>query len=496
MKLLTETNAGKLLIKCEDEEEGEPHPHCAHGPTLLFYYEDKSPREGYYACSAYRDKKLCSFNLPAKELTTKHLSRVYDVSTLQFRNLREKFLDSTYESQKHYCLTCNEPLKESDLQPHLKHEVKRNLATRLIKNPTTFLTPLDNDKAQAQYFFDDKALQFFENCFNDLKVTKVICIGAPRLHAHLQNMCSANIKSFLLDFDYRFYYFYNDQEYAWYNMCNNYFFDELQKQEFFRFLKCKSNDRILIFTDPPFGCRTEPVAATLHKLTKLYNRINQLPYQPLPIFWIFPYFSAHYIQQQMPALQMSDYKINYTNHTSYTDMGNKSRKLGSPVRIFTNVPLQLLKLPIQEQYKYCSKCEKYTALENRHCEKCNSCPSKNGATYKHCDLCGLCVKPYYVHCNNCRRCTQLESHNCLEYQQKQKCWICREVGHTEHKCSYWQKKMKCSNIFPRYSLNAKETEIVCLLCKVKGHNEQMCERRDKYLKEFTFMSETQLMEKI
>lgn len=64
-------------------------------------------------------------------------------------------------------------------------------------------------------------------------------MGAPRLHAHLINMCSASIKSFLLDFDYRFYYFYNDHEYAWYNMCNNHFFDELQKQEFFRFLKCK-----------------------------------------------------------------------------------------------------------------------------------------------------------------------------------------------------------------------------------------------------------------
>lgn len=197
----------------------------------------------------------------------------------------------------------------------------------------------------------------------------------------------------------------------------------------------------------------------------------------------------------MPALQMSDYKINYTNHSSYTDIGNKSRKLGSPVRIFTNVPLQLLKLPIQEQYKYCSKCEKYTALENRHCPKCNFCPSINGATYKHCDLCGICVKPYYVHCNNCRRCTQLEGHNCLDYQNKQKCWICRKVGHTENNCSYWQRKTQCSNIFPRKSIK-KEMEIVCLLCKVKGHNEMLCDKRDKFLKEFTFMSETQLTDNV
>lgn len=68
--------------------------------------------------------------------------------------------------------------------------------------------------------------------------SKVICIGAPRLHAHLINHCSPAIKSFLLDLDYRFYYFYQDDQYAWFNMCNNYFFDELQKQEFYRFLKC------------------------------------------------------------------------------------------------------------------------------------------------------------------------------------------------------------------------------------------------------------------
>lgn len=257
-----------------------------------------------------------------------------------------------------------------------------------------------------------------------------------------------------------------------------------------------SNERVLLFTDPPFGCRTEPIAATLLKLTRLYNRINQLPYQPLPIFWIFPYFSAHYIQQQMPALQMSDYKINYTNHTSYTDLGNKSRKLGSPVRIFTNVPLELLKLPIQEQYKYCSKCQKYTALENRHCPKCNTCPSKNGATYRHCDQCGVCVKPYYVHCPNCRRCTQQENHNCLEYQVKQQCWICRQVGHIEHKCPYWQRKSQCSSVFHKLGSTSNRTEIVCLLCKGKGHNELKCDQRSRYLKENTFMNETKLLDRI
>lgn len=67
-------------------------------------------------------------------------------------------------------MSCNKPLIQGDLQHHLGHDVKQNLSTRLLKNPTLFLAPMDNDKAQAQYFFDEKSLSFFENAFRDLKI--------------------------------------------------------------------------------------------------------------------------------------------------------------------------------------------------------------------------------------------------------------------------------------------------------------------------------------
>ncbi|XP_073845805.1 rRNA N(6)-adenosine-methyltransferase ZCCHC4 [Musca autumnalis] len=480
----------RLIVKCEDDEEGDIHPRCVHGPTILFYYEDQGPEHGYYGCSAYRDKKLCSFHLPASELNVKHFRRQYDTSTVEYRNLRKKFLEG-HEDQKHYCLSCNKPLVNDELQQHLNHNVKQNLVKRYLEDPTLFLPPLNNDKAQAQYFFDDKSLLFFVNTLRDLKISKIICMGAPRLHCHISSKPSIDIKSYLLDLDHRFIYFYDDSSFGWYNMCNNHFFDELQKQEFFKFLKCQSDERLLIFTDPPFGCRTELIGSTLHKITRLYNKINQLPYQPLPIFWIFPYFLAQYIQKVVPSLQMSDYKINYTNHDSYTDIGKLARKQGSPVRLFTNVPLEIVKLPVKEQYKYCSKCQKYTALENRHCDVCQSCPSKNGSTYVHCNQCGMCVKPSYVHCRNCRRCTQKEDHNCIEYQKHQTCYICRAVGHTEEKCSFWKKKA-LHLIFPTIGNGV----IVCILCNESGHNEMNCDKRSLHLKEFTFMGETQLMENI
>lgn len=69
--------------------------------------------------------------------------------------------------------------------------------------------------------------------------SKIICMGAPRLHCYLSSKPSNQVKSYLLDLDHRFIYFYDDTSFAWYNMCNNHFFDELQKQEFFKFLKCQ-----------------------------------------------------------------------------------------------------------------------------------------------------------------------------------------------------------------------------------------------------------------
>jgi hypothetical protein len=35
----------------------ENHPHCQHGPTLLFSSDDTQ----FYSCAAFRDKKDCNF---------------------------------------------------------------------------------------------------------------------------------------------------------------------------------------------------------------------------------------------------------------------------------------------------------------------------------------------------------------------------------------------------------------------------------------------------
>uniref|UniRef100_W8C4Y5 Zinc finger CCHC domain-containing protein 4 n=1 Tax=Ceratitis capitata TaxID=7213 RepID=W8C4Y5_CERCA len=485
-------NSNKLQIIYPDDENNSPHPHCPHGPTLLFQTPNNVNNEttgSYYACAAHRDKRLCNFHLSAEDLTPQKVAKRYELEqfTNVYKEQRQKFLAKKNTVGRHFCLGCNVPLLRDEHLAHAGHEIVWNLTDKFLNDPTRFLYPLEDDKVQAQYFFDDKALKFFGKCFVDLGVNKVICMGAPRLHAYLRNE-HPEIRSFLLDFDHRMYFFYHDYDYAWYNMCNNHFFDQAQHLQFEKFLKCEPNDKLLIFTDPPFGCRTEPIAGTLRQLTREYNKINKLPHTPLPIFWIFPYFSEHYIQQEMPQMHMCDYKVNYTNHKEYTDVGDKSRKLGSPVRVFTNIPLEVLHLPVEEAYKYCVQCERYTALENRHCNKCGKCPSKNGSTYRHCELCGCCVKPNYVHCKNCRRCTQAEEHNCEMYQANQRCWICQEKGHTEMNCEEWLNYCGASRLV--YGQNDKV--ITCLICRKKGHNERNCKQRSKYLEEVTFMGVTDL----
>ncbi|XP_053964926.1 rRNA N6-adenosine-methyltransferase ZCCHC4 [Anastrepha ludens] len=481
----------KLQIIYPDAQNDQPHPHCPHGPTLLFQTPAQAVGNqiaAYYACAAHRDKRLCNYHLPVEQVTPQKLAKRYELDGIidLYRQHRRKLLSVSKGGACHYCLRCNLPLLPDELSRHTGHEMVWNLSAELLRDPTLFLRPLDDDKVQAQYFFDIKALSFFATCFHNLGINKVVCMGAPRLHAYIRNECT-EMRSFLLDFDHRMFYFYDDDNFAWYNMCNNHFFDQAQRKQFKKFLKCEPDEKLLIFTDPPFGCRTEPLAATLRRLTSLFCTLNHLPYQPLPIFWIFPYFSEHYIQQEMPHMRMCDYKVNYTNHVSFKDVGVGSRKLGSPVRAFTNVPLELLRLPVKEEYKYCALCQLYTALENRHCDKCACCPSKNGSTYRHCELCGCCVKSKYLHCKNCRRCTQSEEHECQMYQANQHCWICLQKGHTEFSCAEWSKHCRRKHI-----VDTCEKVITCLLCKRKGHNERSCAHRSKYLDEVTFMGVTEV----
>lgn len=186
-------------------------------------------------------------------------------------------------------------------------------------------------------------------------------------------------------------------------------------------------------------------------------------------------------------MSMVDYKVDYTNHKLYHS-GEKGRKQGSPIRIFTNVPLNRIHLPESEGYRLCRPCEQYRSIENIHCTVCKTCPSKNGSKYVHCNQCALCVKPSYRHCSQCNRCTQIQGHKCIDYQRNLTCWICRQKGHNEANCIKWftWKKSKTS----KKSVKLGAVKKRCFICAATGHNEKTCKRRAELLNEHTFMQTT------
>lgn len=161
-------------------------------------------------------------------------------------------------------------------------------------------------------------------------------MGAPALFDHLSQ---ADLECFLLDIDTRLISFHPSTNFAWYNMFNHHFFmGQNSKNEYLSFLKDeKVEDNLVIFTDPPFGCRTEPLVDTIKKICEDYRIVNKNQKKIIPIIWVFPYYMENYITKIMPELSMSDYKVNYTNHATYNETSRARKDMGSPVRIFTNI---------------------------------------------------------------------------------------------------------------------------------------------------------------
>lgn len=295
--------------------------------------------------------------------------------------------------------------------------------------------------------------------------SKTICLGTPRLHEQIREL--PGCKSLLLDYDTRLMHFYSpEEEFLRYNMFNHYFFcGEYSGRVFSKFLKNTSKrDKVCLLVDPPFGCRTEALSLTLKRIQLEYMTLNR---ELLPVIWVFPYFMEKYVTKSMPEMTMLDYKVSYTNHSTYNDSG----RFGSPVRLFTNALPRLVRF--HKGFKFCAKCQMYTRVENPHCDKCRSCPSKNGAVYKHCFDCEECVKPYYVHCFVCHRCVQLDGHSCADYQRNAFCWICDEKGHVEKTCPLLtaNKGVKAKGKGTR----------TCLVCRKPKHNERQCRAKEALL---------------
>ncbi|XP_033634478.1 rRNA N6-adenosine-methyltransferase ZCCHC4-like isoform X1 [Asterias rubens] len=419
-------------------------PCCPHGPTLLFErFNGKHKKQRYYACSACRDRKDCSFYQLADEKVSeaKKMSREELNRSQQPWTSHEHFFQRMQDtkdlspSERKFCQSCSLLLRPQEVQTHSKHKIKADLTDAILSQPSYLLLPLEDNKTNAQYLFSKTATEFLITTIKRLGYDRVLCVGSPRLHEMIQSEASSDLSSLLLDIDHRYGQFYPPSLFCRYNMFNDHFLDGEKSRTICEdFLHRNHGDGIVMVTDPPFGGRVEILAEVIQRMMGRWTMgLQDLgSTAKLPLLWIFPYFLEQRILDSFPSFTMLDYKVDYDNHPLFQSNRKKARKKGSPVRVFTNLQPSEIHLPLDEGYRFCKACKRYVAEENIHCTQCNSCTSKDGSTYKHCKDCQRCVKPGYVHCTVCQRC-ELPDHQCN--RQSMGCHICGSLTHKRKECT-------------------------------------------------------------
>ncbi|XP_068870419.1 rRNA N6-adenosine-methyltransferase ZCCHC4 isoform X2 [Aphelocoma coerulescens] len=323
--------------------------------------------------------------------------------------------------------------------------------------PTLLFAKTSQGKEQGRRFYacsacrDRKDCNFFQ--WEDEKVSKTRLAAreeynrnhqplfthrqnVDRLHEMIQSRASQeeefSVRSLLLDIDFRYSQFYTEGEFCHYNMFNHHFFGgEAAHETCRKFLYEENGERVIMVTDPPFGGLVEALASSFKKLMAMWKETEKEGHdnKEMPVFWIFPYFFESRILDFFPSFSMMDYQVDYDNHALYKH--GKTGRRQSPVRIFTNLTPNMIVLPEEEGYRFCTVCQRYVSSGNQHCEICNSCTSKDGRRWKHCVLCKKCVKPSWFHCNNCNCCT-LQKHSCEKTDIG--CFVCGKAGHKRSAC--------------------------------------------------------------
>ncbi|XP_067928630.1 rRNA N6-adenosine-methyltransferase ZCCHC4-like isoform X2 [Watersipora subatra] len=288
----------------------------------------------------------------------------------------------------------------NDLCTNKSHPYQyKELSTEEFHYPSRWLRPKESNQTNAQYFFSPEVIEFLGAIILQNKADRVLCVGVPSVHEHVKRDATmTGLSSFLLDIDVRLRQFHRD--FAQYNMFNHHFYGKTEQENYEKFVQ--DAKRLVIIVDPPYGGLLGALQLTLNKMTASTAEVTTIVF--------LPYFMETQVRKHLPSLSMSDYKVNYTNHSGYT---NEGKPRGSPARLYTDLPLKDLVLPTAQGYRYCEKCQHYISRENAHCPQCDSCTTKDGPTYEHCNQCKKCRKSTWIHCDACDKCVQVQ-HGCAK----------------------------------------------------------------------------------
>ncbi|KAG7221526.1 hypothetical protein INR49_017182 [Caranx melampygus] len=346
------------------------------GPTLLFEKVGRRGEKGrrFYACSACRDRKDCSFfqweddkvseaRLLARE--GENRSKRPGLSQQEYCSRFRKFVSLPVDEKK-FCHDCQMLLLPDEHAAHSSHR-STPVTTAQLRRPSVLLSPLDNKKKNAQYLFTDRSAHFLLDALASQGFTKVLCVGTPRLQELIKlrslEQKHEPMKTLLLDIDFRYAQFYSQDEFCHYNMFNHHFFDgEASSATLQEFLREGDGEKVVMVADPPFGGLVKPLANSFSLIAQTWRKLqsSDCSEAEMPMIWIFPYFFEPRIIECLPSLTMLDYQVDYDNHLLYKH-GKTGRKQ-SPVRLFTNICPRDVVLPQEEGYRDTSRRSTNTAL--------------------------------------------------------------------------------------------------------------------------------------
>ena len=409
-------------------------PYCPHGPTILFQrFLKNKPARKFYACAVHRTKRGCPFFQWSDSNIDKHRQLAYSsayqksINRYNWKKLRKRlitYINYPSDACRVLCLSCETLLLTHEVSKHKHHQLQQSVTLKQLVQPSRLFLPIRDRSSFAQEFFTAATLDTINTNITRLGIRRVICVGTPTLHESILSDSSSCATSLLLDLDPKYSQFLNPSLYQRFNLLNTHFFSPNGELQLQKFVSSVQLAELLVVLDIPFGAKVDVIYSSLQRLWRLVGWDRSVLPRGLPTLWIFPYFNGAEIAQKTGFCMLQyrvEYEIKYMNSKS-------------PVRIFTNIPLQRFHLPTKsKEYKYCIPCGMFVFAKANHCEKCSSCESADGRSSHHCEACMKCVKESFKHCVSCSVCHPPDA--CMvPAPTTNRCHLCQELSHKRREC--------------------------------------------------------------
>ncbi|OAF71731.1 Zinc finger CCHC domain-containing protein 4 [Intoshia linei] len=341
-------------------------------PCLLYsrQTQKKNSNRQFYACSTFRDRKLCR--------------------TFHWKDEFEKKMKNDNFQDKMIFLNAIQA-EQNEIQLKMDKNVQ-NLRKK-------------ENASLASFMFNRETVEFISDSILSMGYNGVICIGTPTVYYEgLEKY--PDVDFIFMDIDENknpeLHGKTAKNPFIQYNVFNNHFYKSSDKEIIQNFIK--KHKKMAIFIDPPFGGLIEPWTWSINNFLEDHRKLHKSKNR-LHLYAFLPYFLKRWLSK-FQQVNMMDYRVTYEKNRF-----NRFHK-NSAVRIMTNANLKLFKCS-QPEYRICEICKIVVHKNNIHCKSCGKCVIIHNEKRQHCSKCSRCVNSLnaFTHCDNCNACVN-KTHNC------------------------------------------------------------------------------------